>query len=96
MYFGATTEGINRQRTDNHKAMEYTQDDAHAIGYSRGRTAAIHCETEPGESRKGAAFAAEMNARQYAGHLPVEIAEERDLFTAYRNGVAEGIDAELV
>jgi hypothetical protein len=72
-----------------------TVSEARLYGETNGRMAARNCEPAPGETRQEAAFHAEMNARQYAGHMPTEIHRDDHLFSAYEDGVASGIADEL-
>lgn len=72
-----------------------TTTEAKQHGTTNGKLAARHCDPLPGESRREAAFSAEMNARQYAGHMPTEIHRRTELFDAYERGVADGITSEL-
>lgn len=72
-----------------------TTQEAKLYGETNGRMAARNVEPLPGESQQEAAFHAEMNARQYAGHMPTEIHRRTPLFDAYEQGVASGIADEL-
>lgn len=69
----------------------YTFYEAVKLGYKRGMEAVENCEVGEGETHMEAAFYAERNARQYAGHIPIEIQRDETLMDAYEQGVSNAI-----
>ena len=81
--------------------------DAAEFGRDRGYEAAIYCEVGPRDKREAgcgcadgkvcsdclteAAFEAEINAREYAGHIDDMQGASLAAWDAYDNGVARGI-----
>ena len=69
------------------------------VGFRNGRTAALRARPgeDPGaDSIEGAAHEAELNARQYTGHVPHVIqghADRESLWHCYERSVTAGIDS---
>jgi len=64
---------------------------AYGLGRDRGYEAIEHCEVSEDETLREAAFYAEQNARQYQGHIPQWIREDRGYFRSYEDGVSFAI-----
>lgn len=64
---------------------------AHAHGKARGYEAVEHCEIGEDETLREAALRSERNARQFHGHVPQWIRDNRDFFQSYEDGVTSAI-----
>lgn len=87
--------GREEERRDEHgptaREVRRSLTAAYNLGRNQGYQAVQHCEVGDDETLTEAAFRAEENARQYQGHIPQWIRQDRGFFDSYEDGVAFAI-----